>query len=216
MRTAVLVVAAAGATAAVPAATAAAAAAGGASGVSVPLDVSEAVRRGCARRGAGRPGGEGAVRERRGRRAGAGPPRGAAGRREAAVRLGLRRRRRRRQTDRSWCAPRGGLGCAPSSPGLEPRGVALPSWDSGRAGSRLRAPRGGTAAPWTPGNRSRDPGARLPGLPGCDRPRVGVRAPGRLRGSGRAGLGTAAPGEKLDCPGKLLFRDRTGIGSLVG
>lgn len=60
VRTAVLVVAAAGATAAVPAATAAAAAAGGASGVSVPLDVYEAVRRGCARRGAGRPGGEGA------------------------------------------------------------------------------------------------------------------------------------------------------------
>lgn len=52
VRTAVLVVAAAGATAAVPAA--AAAAAGGASGVSVPLDVSEAVRRGCARRGAAR------------------------------------------------------------------------------------------------------------------------------------------------------------------
>lgn len=65
---------------------------------------------GAARRGAGRPGGEGSVRERRGLSAGAGPPRGAAGRREAVVRLGLRRRR---QTDRSWCAPRGGLRCAP-------------------------------------------------------------------------------------------------------
>lgn len=94
--------------------------------------------------------------------------------------------------------------------------MALPSWDSGRAGSRLRAPRGGT-------RRSLDAGKPLPRLgraftraAGLDRLGVGVRAAGRLRGSGRAGLGTAAPVEKLDCPGKLLFRDRTGIGSLVG
>lgn len=138
----------------------------------------------------GVPAGKGLVRERRGRRAGAGPPRGAAGRREAAVRLGLRRRRRR-QTDRSWCAPRGGLGCAPSSPGLEPRGVALPSWDSGRAGSRLRAPRGGT-------RRSPDAGKPLP-RPGRAFTRAaGLRPPEGGRESGRpaSGVGESRPGDR--------------------
>lgn len=98
--------------------------------------------------------------------------RGAAERREAVVRLGLRRRRWRRQTDRSWCAPRGGLDCAPPSRGLELRGVALPSWDSGRRWPQRRPgwfPTQGSEGrdPPLPGRRETAPEARARVYPGC-------------------------------------------------
>lgn len=136
----------------------------------------------------------------------------AAGGERAVVGLGLRRRRR---TDRCPCALRGRLGCAPSS-----RGQRREVWRSGRG----EQPEVAATAAWpAPGSKGRDP--PLPGrretapetrtrftrLRGCDRPGVGVRAAGRNRGGNRPADGCARGGEKLDRPGKLLFRDQTGI-----
>lgn len=83
----------------------------------------------------------------------------------------------------------------------------------GSADSGLSAPGGGTR--WLPGRRETAPEtpARVypaAGLRGCDCPRVDVRTAGQNWRRSRPVDGCSW-GEKLDCPGKFLFRDQTGI-----
>lgn len=133
----------------------------------------------------------------------------------AGVRLGMRRRRQQR-TGRSPCTQRRAGLCA-AVPGAAARGVApgagravVGGGGGGLADSGLLAPRGGT-------RRSQDAGKPLPrfwcvftGLRGCDCPWVDVRAASQnWRGS--RPVDGCSQGEKLDCPGKFLILDQTGI-----
>lgn len=107
------------------------------------------------------------------------------GEERAVVRLELRRRRR--QTGRSPCAPRGGLGCAPSS-----RGQRREVWHSGR---RERPEVAATTARPAPGSKGRDPplpGRRetAPDTRARVYPTAGLRPPRGGRESGRPELGT--------------------------
>lgn len=130
------------------------------------LGVSEAESRGCARRGARRPGKEGAVPGRWGYRVGAGTPRGAPGRRRGE---GNRPSGAEAAADRPVpVRSQGQTRLCAVVPGAEARGVALGAGraarggrDSSPAGSGLQGAE--PAAPRTPGNRSRDSGACLPG-----------------------------------------------------
>lgn len=143
--------------------------------------VSEAVSRGCALRGAGRPGEEAPVPGLQGGCGGAGPPRGrrVAGGEGTVVWLRLRRRQRRT----GWF-PCARAVCA-AVLGAVARGVAL---GAGRAflggsgaGPADSGPRGaGPVAPRTPGNRPRA-SARVYRAAGLHPPRAG-------RESGQPGL----------------------------
>lgn len=128
--------------------------------------VSEAVSRGCARRGAGRPSEEGAVPGWRGGRAVARPPQEAPDRRRGrdsrlsggeATTASADWRVPVRSEGRAWrCA---------AVPGAGERGVALGAGRAARQtpGSRLGAPRGGTRRSLDAGKPLPDSGACLPG-----------------------------------------------------
>lgn len=136
----------------------------------------------------------------------------AAGGKGVAVLVGLRRRRR---TGQCRCTQESRAGLCAAVPGAAAGGVALgagrAALGGGPANSGLLAPRGGT-------RRSQDAGKPFPRLGrvftplrGCDPPWVDVRAVGRNWRGSRPERDGCSQGEKLDCPGKFLFRDQTGI-----